>query len=153
VDPALAQHPALAPPRPGRPRPVRGPAARRPRRGLRRRLRRGERLPPRAPNPVPLPQPLRPQPPRRGHPVRTGQPHYASSPRTATARVGSPDMPVRIVTDSSADRSADEARELGVEIVPLSIRFGSEEFKDGVDLSTSEFYERLTSSAELPETS
>lgn len=62
-------------------------------------------------------------------------------------------MPVRIVTDSSADLSADEARELGVEIVPLSIRFGSEEFKDGVDLSTSEFYERLTSSAELPETS
>lgn len=62
-------------------------------------------------------------------------------------------MPVRIVTDSSADLAADEVRELGVEVVPLSIRFGSEEFKDGVDLSTTEFYERLSSSAELPETS
>jgi DegV family protein with EDD domain len=62
-------------------------------------------------------------------------------------------MPARIVTDSSCDLTDAEVAEHGVEVVPLSIRFGSEEFKDGVDLSTSEFYERLTSSAELPETS
>jgi DegV family protein with EDD domain len=61
-------------------------------------------------------------------------------------------MPVRIVTDSSADLPADEVARLGLEVVPLSIRFGSDEFTDGVDLSVAEFYERLASSAELPET-
>src|SRR5690606_32613249 len=111
------------------------------------------RLPPIAPRPVPLPQPLRPPPPQGGHPGGAGPPHHGTGEGTATARVGSPDMPVRIVTDSSADLSADEARELGDEIVPLSIRFGSEECKDGGDLSASEFYERPTSSPELPETS
>jgi fatty acid kinase fatty acid binding subunit len=62
-------------------------------------------------------------------------------------------MPVRIVTDSSADLTADEARELGVEIVPLSVRFGAEEYTDGVDLSVGEFYDKLAASSTLPETS
>jgi fatty acid kinase fatty acid binding subunit len=61
-------------------------------------------------------------------------------------------MSVRIVTDSAADLSADEVAQLGVEVVPLSIRFGAEEFTDGVDLSVAEFYQRLASSADLPET-
>jgi DegV family protein with EDD domain len=62
-------------------------------------------------------------------------------------------MPVRIVTDSSADLTEDEASELGVEVVPLSIRFGAEEYTDGVDLSVAEFYDKLAASPELPETS
>lgn len=62
-------------------------------------------------------------------------------------------MPVRIVTDSAADLPADEVADLGVEVVPLSIRFGSEELTDGVDLSVAEFYERLAASDTLPETS
>jgi DegV family protein with EDD domain len=61
-------------------------------------------------------------------------------------------MPVRIVTDSSADLSADEVDRLGIAVVPLSIRFGDEEFTDGVDLSVEQFYEKLASSADLPET-
>jgi DegV family protein with EDD domain len=61
-------------------------------------------------------------------------------------------MPVRIVTDSSADLSADEVDRLGIEVVPLSIRFGSEEYTDGVDLTVEQFYEKLASSADLPET-
>jgi DegV family protein with EDD domain len=61
-------------------------------------------------------------------------------------------MSVRIVTDSAADLLADEVARLGVEVVPLSIRFGAEEFTDGVDLSVAEFYQRLASSADLPET-
>jgi DegV family protein with EDD domain len=59
---------------------------------------------------------------------------------------------VRIVTDSSCDLTADEAEELGIDIVPLSIRFGDKEFTDRVDLSVDEFYRRLANSAELPET-
>ena len=61
-------------------------------------------------------------------------------------------MPVRIVTDSAADLDAAEAKELGVEVVPLSIRFGSTEYTDGVDLSVEQFYDKLASSTELPET-
>jgi len=59
---------------------------------------------------------------------------------------------VRIVTDSSCDLSSDEADELGIDIVPLSIRFGDKEFTDRVDLSVEEFYQRLAESPELPET-
>ncbi len=61
-------------------------------------------------------------------------------------------MPVRIVTDSSADLSADEVAQLGVEVVPLSIRFGDEEYTDGVDLSVAQFYEKLATASTLPET-
>jgi fatty acid kinase fatty acid binding subunit len=61
-------------------------------------------------------------------------------------------MPVRIVTDSAADLAAEEAAQLGVEVVPLSIRFGQEEYTDGVDLSVEAFYEKLARYAELPET-
>lgn len=62
-------------------------------------------------------------------------------------------MSVRIVTDSAADLPAGEVERLGVEVVPLSIRFGSDEYTDGVDLSVDQFYEKLASSDELPETS
>jgi DegV family protein with EDD domain len=61
-------------------------------------------------------------------------------------------MAVRIVTDSSCDLSQDEADHLDITIVPLSIRFGAEEFTDRVDLSVSEFYRRLADSEQLPET-
>jgi DegV family protein with EDD domain len=61
-------------------------------------------------------------------------------------------MAVRIVTDSACDLNADEAEQLDIEIVPLSIRFGDKEFTDRVDLSVEEFYRRLSESAELPET-
>ncbi|HEX5367018.1 MAG TPA: DegV family protein [Acidimicrobiales bacterium] len=61
-------------------------------------------------------------------------------------------MPVRIVTDSAADLPADEVEALGVEVVPLSIRFGAEEYTDGVDLSVAEFYRKLTASGTFPET-
>ena len=61
-------------------------------------------------------------------------------------------MAVRIVTDSSCDLTADEAEDLGIDIVPLSIRFGDKEFTDRVDLSVEEFYRRLSESEALPET-
>jgi DegV family protein with EDD domain len=61
-------------------------------------------------------------------------------------------MPVRIVTDSSCDLDAATADELGIEIVPLSIRFGGDEFTDRVDLSVEDFYKKMGASARLPET-
>jgi len=59
---------------------------------------------------------------------------------------------VRIVTDSACDLTSAEAAELGVQVVPLSIRFGSDEFTDREDLSVEEFYRRMAESSDLPET-
>src|ERR1700682_4456741 len=60
---------------------------------------------------------------------------------------------IRGVTDSACDLSAAMAEERGISIVPLSIRFGSEEFIDGSTLSTDEFWARCKASSVLPETS
>ena len=60
---------------------------------------------------------------------------------------------IRVVTDSACDLSAPMAEEAGVTVVPLSIRFGSEEFVDGSTLSTDEFWARCKASSVLPETS
>ena len=59
---------------------------------------------------------------------------------------------VRIVTDSSCDLTADEASELGVKVVPLSIRFGDDEYVDREELSIEDFYAKLATSEVLPET-
>lgn len=61
-------------------------------------------------------------------------------------------MTVRIVTDSSCDILPEEATALGIEIVPLTIRFGSDEFRDREELSNEEFWERVRTSPVLPET-
>ena len=45
---------------------------------------------------------------------------------------------VAIVTNSAADLSPVQAAELGIRIVPLLVRFGTQEFRTGVDLSTAD---------------
>ena len=62
-------------------------------------------------------------------------------------------MTVKIVTDSTADIPDDLVRELGIEVVPLKVRFGADEFRDGVDLPKDEFYRRLVDGPTLPTTS
>ena len=59
---------------------------------------------------------------------------------------------VRVVTDSSCDLPNDLAVELGIEIVPLTIRFGDDEFVDRRDLSPKQFWARCATSPVLPET-
>jgi DegV family protein with EDD domain len=61
-------------------------------------------------------------------------------------------MPVRIVTDSACDLTDAEVAELGIEVVPLSIRFGDDEYEDRTELSVDDFYTKLAASAVLPET-
>lgn len=62
-------------------------------------------------------------------------------------------MAVRVVTDSVADLPPQVAQELGITVVPLNVRFGTEVYRDGIDLTTEEFYERLKDSQTLPVTS
>lgn len=60
---------------------------------------------------------------------------------------------VKIITDSTADFTAAEAAELGIDIVHLRTRFGDEEYIDGVDITPHQFYEKLVESDVLPTTS
>jgi DegV family protein with EDD domain len=59
---------------------------------------------------------------------------------------------VRIVTDSASDLSIDDANSYGIQVVPLTIRFGSEEFVDREQLSVADFYSRMATFDGLPET-
>jgi len=52
-------------------------------------------------------------------------------------------MPVRIVTDSSADLPDQLAEEMGISVIPLYVRFGDEVHRDRVDITEDEFYQRL----------
>jgi DegV family protein with EDD domain len=60
---------------------------------------------------------------------------------------------VAIVTDSVADLPPQVAEELGITVVPLVIRFGTDVYRDGLDLSPDQFYGRLRASKVLPATS
>lgn len=61
-------------------------------------------------------------------------------------------MTIRIVTDSACDLPDSVATEHGIGIVPLSIRFGDQEFIDRLELSTAEFWARCAQQSTLPET-
>jgi DegV family protein with EDD domain len=57
------------------------------------------------------------------------------------------------VTDSVADLPSQVAEEFGITVVPLVVRFGTDLYRDGLDLSPDEFYGRLKTSKPLPATS
>ncbi len=62
-------------------------------------------------------------------------------------------MTIRIVTDSTADIPAEVAQAHDVTVVPLTVFFGDEAYRDGIDLDNAGFYKKLQASKELPRTS
>jgi DegV family protein with EDD domain len=60
---------------------------------------------------------------------------------------------IRVVTDSSCDLPDELIRNNGIEVVPLTIRFGDQALLDRVDLSAAQFWERLRTGDTLPQTS
>ena len=60
---------------------------------------------------------------------------------------------IKLMADSACDLEQAEADALGIALMPLSIRFGSEEYWDGVTLSHREFFEKLIETDEIPQTS
>jgi len=60
---------------------------------------------------------------------------------------------VTVVTDSTVDLTPELAKELGVTIVPLRVIFGDQAYREGVDITAEEFYERLVNNRRLPTTS
>jgi len=62
-------------------------------------------------------------------------------------------MPVRIITDSTADIPPQLAAELGIRVMPLYVHFGNQVYRDGVDLTAEDFYLKLVANKTLPTTS
>ncbi|TDT47636.1 DegV family protein [Fonticella tunisiensis] len=60
---------------------------------------------------------------------------------------------IKIYTDSSCDLDVDVLNDLGVKMIPLTVHFGDELYKDRVTIGTREFYEKLKNNKELPKTS
>ncbi len=62
-------------------------------------------------------------------------------------------MAVKLLVGSSSDITMEEAKQLGIEMIPMTITFGEEMYSDGVDITKREFFEKLIESDELPKTS
>jgi len=62
-------------------------------------------------------------------------------------------MTVKIVTDSVSDLPPQVVKELGIAIVPLNVRFGADVYRDGIDLTAEQFFDKLVHSKTLPVTS
>jgi len=58
-----------------------------------------------------------------------------------------------IVTDSTADLPDEWRERYSIEVVPLKVLFGTETFRDRVDITDDEFFRRLEASNKLPTTS
>lgn len=61
--------------------------------------------------------------------------------------------PTVAITDSTSDIPDEIATSLDITVVPLTVTFGRESFRDGVDLTPQEFLRRLETAPELPKTS
>jgi len=57
---------------------------------------------------------------------------------------------VKIVTDSTAQLEASVAKKLEITIVPLTVRLGKETFREGVDITAEEFFQKLDRSSTMP---
>lgn len=60
---------------------------------------------------------------------------------------------IHIVTDSTSDLTPQQAAKLGVTVVPLTVLFGDEQFRDGIDMTADNFYRRLSRGGITPTTS
>ena len=63
-------------------------------------------------------------------------------------------MPIKIVTDSTADLPQDYVQENGITVVPLYVNFPTATYRDGIDIQAKDFYPMLIKSKDnLPKTS
>lgn len=61
-------------------------------------------------------------------------------------------MAIRIVTDSTSDLPENLLAELGISFVPLKVLFGEDVFRDRIDLTHAEFYNKMSRHKQLPTT-
>lgn len=60
---------------------------------------------------------------------------------------------VKVVTDSASDIPPAVARDLDITVVPCNVHFGERTYRDGIDLTSEEFFVKLVSSPVMPTTS
>lgn len=59
---------------------------------------------------------------------------------------------VAVVTDTTACVPADKVRQYDIEVVPIQLIFGEQSYRDGIDISPTEFYNRLRQAGKMPTT-
>ena len=59
---------------------------------------------------------------------------------------------ITIITDSGSDIPQEEAKRLGIKVIPIITLFGNTEYRDGIDISYDEFYSRLENNHEFAKT-
>ena len=62
-------------------------------------------------------------------------------------------MTVAVVTDSTAYIPEEQRKALGIHMVPLSVTFGNETYREEIDITADEFYQKVREDEELPKTS
>jgi DegV family protein with EDD domain len=60
---------------------------------------------------------------------------------------------IKIVTDSGSSLAPQVAQQYGITVIPLYVHFGTETFREGLDLALDEFLSKLKSAPQLPTTS
>ena len=61
-------------------------------------------------------------------------------------------MTLKVVTDSCSDITQEEAKKLGITVVPAYVHFGDEVYRDGVDIDCDQFYHKLVTNHVHPST-
>jgi fatty acid kinase fatty acid binding subunit len=62
-------------------------------------------------------------------------------------------MKIKVITDSTSDIDSKLAKDLDIRVVPIYVRFGDKTYRDGVDITISEFYRMLETLTTHPATS
>ncbi|MBN1191399.1 MAG: DegV family protein [Dehalococcoidales bacterium] len=61
-------------------------------------------------------------------------------------------MTVKIITDSMADLPVDLIKKHNITVIPVNVLFGMDCYRDGVDMTTEQFYDKLVASKTIPTT-
>ncbi|MGV8146991.1 MAG: DegV family protein [Alkaliphilus sp.] len=60
---------------------------------------------------------------------------------------------IKIIADSMSDISKELAKNLNITVIPITVIFDTEEYRDGIDLTSEEFYKKLEDFEGMPRTS
>ena len=60
---------------------------------------------------------------------------------------------VKIITDSTSDIAKEDQVRMDLTVLPLIVNFGEQSYKDEIEISRGEFYDKLEKAEELPTTS
>jgi hypothetical protein len=87
------------------------------------------------------------------HKAEDMQVQHATIGRSAEGHVKLARRPVAIVTDSACDLPEEQIRAHGIHVTPLALVEGDRTYRDGIDISATQFHERLRTGKALPTTS